>query len=284
MRSAADTVRCDGQTLGLVPTMGYLHEGHISLVRAARTENDRVVVSNFVNPAQFGPREDLDRYPRDLDRDRAICEREGADLLFTPSSTEMYPEGTAGQMVWVEPGVLAQRLCGASRPGHFRGVATVVAKLFNIVQPDRAYFGQKDAQQATIITRMARELAFRTSVRVLPTVREPDGLALSSRNVNLSPQERTQAVALSRALQAAQQAILEGERDAAAVEEIMRRVVAESAPQGRLDYAEVVDLHALQPVTRLDRDILLAIAVYFSRARLIDNTVLRFSDGRFRVP
>jgi len=242
------------------------------------------VVSNYVNPTQFGPGEDLDRYPRDLDRDRATCRREGVHTFFTPPSTEMYPDGISSQMVWVEPDLLARHLCGASRPGHFRGVATVVAKLFTITQPDRAYFGQKDAQQATIITRMAAELAFRTAVRVLPTVRETDGLALSSRNVNLSGEERAQATALVHALRKAEKAILGGEQTVGAVEGIMKRTVAEFAPLGRLDYAEIVDLHSLQPVTALDRDVLLAIAVYFSKARLIDNTILRFSDGRFRSP
>jgi pantoate--beta-alanine ligase len=192
----------------------------------------------------------------------------------------MYPNALSGQAVWVEPGELADDLCGASRPGHFRGVATVVAKLLNIVQPDRAYFGQKDGQQAVIITRMVEDLAFRSAVRVLPTVREPDGLALSSRNVYLTPEERRQATALCRALLAAREAILAGERETGAIESIMKRTVAERAPLGRLDYARVVDLSSLQPVPTLDHDALIALAVYFGKARLIDNTVLRYHEGR----
>ncbi|HLJ68976.1 MAG TPA: pantoate--beta-alanine ligase, partial [Chloroflexota bacterium] len=210
--------RAAERAVGLVPTLGYLHAGHAALMRQARAENDVVVASIFVNPTQFGPTEDFERYPRDLVRDRALAGAEGAAILFVPSVETMYPEGPENQRVWVDPGELARHLCGASRPTHFRGVATVVAKLFNMVSPDRAYFGAKDAQQAIIIRRMAGDLAFPVEVQVVPTVREPDGLALSSRNVYLSPAERAQAPALKHALDLARDRILAGERGALDIE------------------------------------------------------------------
>jgi pantoate--beta-alanine ligase len=276
LREATQTTRCQGRRIGLVPTMGALHEGHLSLVDAAREETDVVVMSVFVNPTQFGPSEDFERYPRDLARDRALAERRGVDILFTPDTATLYPDGTDRQTVWVEPGSLAVYLCGASRSGHFRAVATVVAKLFNLVQPDRAYFGQKDGQQAVIVSRMARELSFPVEVRVMPTVREQDGLALSSRNVYLSARERDQAVILWRALNLARGMIDRGERDAQAIERAMRDCIASDAPLGRLDYASVADLGTLQPISgHITGDVIVALAVYFGSTRLIDNMMVR---------
>jgi pantoate--beta-alanine ligase len=252
--------------------MGSLHEGHLSLIRAGRAENDLVVTSIFVNPTQFGPTEDYAQYPRNLDRDRELAEAAGTDILFAPSVSEMYPDGDRGQQVWVDPGPLAAHLCGASRPGHFRGVATVVAKLFAMLEPDRAYFGGKDAQQAAIVRQMARDLGFPVEVRVIPTVREADGLALSSRNVYLTERERAQAPALHRALDEAARSVAGGERDAEQVERGMREYIAREAPDASIDYASVVDAGTLQPLGGpIDRPVLLAVAAYFGRTRLIDN-------------
>lgn len=271
-RRAVRDAHCAGRSVGLVPTMGYLHEGHLSLIRVARRENDLVVVSIFVNPTQFGPSEDFERYPRDLDRDRDLAAAAGTDLLFTPSTDEMYPDGPGGQQVWVDPGLLAEHLCGASRPGHFRGVATVVAKLFAALEPDRAYFGEKDAQQVTIIRRMARDLGFPVDVRSLQTVREPDGLALSSRNVYLEKTERQHAPGLWKALQEAARRVEAGERDPGAVERLVRSRIEAVAPEARIDYVSVVDASTLQPVRGTIRGrVLIALAVYFGRTRLIDN-------------
>jgi pantoate--beta-alanine ligase len=256
--------------------MGYLHEGHLTLVDGARAENDVVVMSIFVNPTQFGPAEDYGRYPRNLERDRALAAERGVDVLFTPDVGTMYPNGPEAQRIWVDPGSMADTLCGASRPGHFRGVATVVAKLFATVEPDRAYFGQKDAQQAAIIRAMARDLAYPIEVRVVPTVREPDGLALSSRNVYLSPLERAEAVALIHALSAARDAIAAGEIDAGQIERLMCDTLAREAPHGRVDYVAVADPHTLQLVDGIIRaEVLLALAVYFGKTRLIDNVTAR---------
>jgi pantoate--beta-alanine ligase len=252
--------------------MGYLHEGHLSLVAAARRETDLVAVSIFVNPTQFGPSEDFERYPRDIVRDRDLAAAAGTDLLFVPSAAEMYPDGPEGQHIWVEPGSLAQYLCGASRPGHFRGVATVVAKLFAMLEPDRAYFGEKDFQQATIIRRMARDLGFPVEVRTVTTVREPSGLARSSRNVYLTDEEREQAAVLRQALLQAAKRIEGGERDPGAVEAAVRLRIASDAPTARVDYVSVVDAETLQPPAGpIDQDVLVALAVYFGGTRLIDN-------------
>ncbi|MBV9278505.1 MAG: pantoate--beta-alanine ligase [Chloroflexi bacterium] len=279
LSDAVRQARCAGRSVGLVPTMGYLHVGHLRLAARARAENDLVVMSVFVNPTQFGPNEDFERYPRDLERDRRLAAAAGVDLLFTPDLETIYPGGPEAQAVWVEPGPLAEHLCGASRPGHFRGVATVVAKLLNLVQPDRAYFGQKDAQQAIILTRMARDLAFPVEVRVVETVREPDGLALSSRNVYLSAAERAQAIVLHRALQLARSMVEAGERDAQVLEGGMRRCIAEAAPLARIDYVTVADLQTLRPVRgALTGDALIALAVYFGPTRLIDNEVVSLSS------
>ena len=281
LRDIVQRWRRENRSIGLVATMGYLHAGHLSLVEQARSENDRVVMSIFVNPTQFGPSEDFDRYPRDLKRDRRLGRQGGVDVLFTPTIETMYPGGAESQLVWVDPGPLAAHMCGASRPGHFRGVVTVVAKLFHMVQPDRAYFGQKDGQQALIITRLARDLSFPVDVRIVPTIREPDGLALSSRNVFLSPDERAQAVVLSRSLQLAREAVRAGERDAPRLEAMTRAFITENAPLARIDYVTVADLDTLQPIDGdVVGDALVAVAVFFGSTRLIDNLMVRrFEDG-----
>jgi pantoate--beta-alanine ligase len=247
--------------------MGALHEGHLSLIRAARAGSDVVVVSIFVNPTQFGPTEDLDRYPRDLERDRELCEEAGADLIFSPAPEEMYPKGYS---TWVEVEGLTDGLCGRSRPGHFRGVCTVVTKLFNICQPNQAYFGEKDAQQLAVITRMARNLDMRVRIVPCPTVREADGLAMSSRNVRLTGEQRAQAPVLHRALSAARDQVREGERDAAVLDRSMRSILAE-APLAELDYLAIVRADDLTPAAEVVGECLVALAVRFGDVRLIDN-------------
>lgn len=263
---------CGGAlSVGLVPTMGYLHEGHFSLVRRARAQNDLVVMSIFVNPTQFGAGEDLDRYPRDLARDLRLAGEAGVDVVFHPAPPEMYdPE----HCTWVDVEGLTQHLCGASRPGHFRGVATVVAKLFGLCRPERAYFGQKDAQQALLIRRMAADLDLGVDVVVCPIVRELDGLAMSSRNVYLTVEERAQAPTLYRALRQAEIAMAAGERDAVAVRAIVMGVLA-AAPLGRVDYVEVVTTADLQPVRMIAGEVLVAVAVWFGASRLIDNVMVK---------
>jgi pantoate--beta-alanine ligase len=255
-------------TWGFVPTMGYLHEGHLSLVRRARAENDRVAVSIFVNPTQFGPHEDYARYPRDLERDLRLLEPLGVDLVFIPSVEEMYPPGF---QTWVIVEEVSRPLEGASRPGHFRGVATVVAKLFNILQPDRAYFGQKDAQQTVVIRRMVQNIP--VEIVICPTVREPDGLAMSSRNTYLNPEERRAATVLFRALQAAKVRYEAGERDAERLREAMREVIR-AEPLARIDYVSVAHPETLQELERVEGPALLSLAVYIGTTRLIDNLML----------
>ena len=269
VRVALDAARARGETVALVPTMGALHEGHLSLIRAARAENDVVVVSIFVNPTQFGPKEDLQRYPRDLDRDRRLCGDAGADLVFSPAAEEMYPRGFS---TWVEVEGLTDGLCGRSRPGHFRGVCTVVTKLLSICSPERAYFGEKDAQQLAVITRMVRDLDLRVAVVPCPTVREADGLAMSSRNARLTGEERAQASTLYRSLGAAKDLVDAGERNPAALEDAMRAVLVE-ADLGEVEYAEIVRVDDLTPVTAIEGTCLIAVAVKFggSGTRLIDN-------------
>lgn len=259
-----------GHSVGFVPTMGYFHEGHLSLMRRARRECGRVVVSLFVNPLQFGPQEDFERYPRDLDRDAALAKEVGVDVLFVPEVAAMYPPGYA---TYVEVAGLTEPLCGRSRPGHFRGVTTVVAKLFNIVQPDVAYFGQKDYQQALIISRMSRDLFWPLQVVICPTVREADGLAASSRNVYLSEEERRQATCLFQALEAGKRAIAQGERRAREIERIMAEVIRQR-PLARIDYAEVRRAHDLGPVEEITGKVVLALAVWIGRTRLIDNALV----------
>ena len=256
-----------GFSVGLVPTMGYLHPGHISLIERARKENDMVVVSIFVNPIQFGPNEDLDKYPRDMAHDREVCEKAGAELIFAPEPSEMYP---SENLVFVDIKELGNGLCGAKRPGHFRGVCTVVSKLFNIVLPDRAYFGEKDAQQLAIIRRMVKDLNIGTEIVSCPIVREPDGLAMSSRNLYLSPEERKAALSLSRSLSAAKELMRKGEKDAVKIREaIVAGISAE--PLVKIDYAEIVDSADLSPVEKIEKPVLAAAAVYFGKTRLIDN-------------
>ena len=256
-----------GFSVGLVPTMGYLHPGHISLIERARKENDMVVVSIFVNPIQFGPNEDLDTYPRDMTHDREVCEKAGAELIFAPQPSEMYP---SENFAFVDIKELGDGLCGAKRPGHFRGVCTVVSKFFNIVLPNRAYFGEKDAQQLAIIRRMVKDLNIGTEIVSCPIVREADGLAMSSRNLYLSPEERKAALSISRSLNAAKELMRKGEKDAVKIREtIVAGISAE--PLARIDYAEIVDSADLSPVQRIEKPVLAAVAVYFGKTRLIDN-------------
>jgi pantoate--beta-alanine ligase len=267
VRAVLDEARARGARVGMVPTMGALHEGHLSLIRIARAENDMVVVSIFVNPAQFGPGEDLAKYPRDLERDRRVAEEAGANLIFNPSVAEMYPEGYS---TWVDVEGLTAGLCGRSRPGHFRGVCTVVSKLFAICRPDRAYFGEKDAQQLAVIKRMVRDLNTPVQIVPCPTVREADGLAMSSRNVRLTPEQRAQAPVLHRALELARELVRKGERDAATLDGAIRSVLVE-APLGVVDYVEIVDTADLTPISTIAGESLIAVAVRFGDVRLIDN-------------
>lgn len=271
MQQWALTQRRAGRRIGFVPTMGYLHEGHLSLVRLARERADLVVVSIFVNPTQFGPNEDFAHYPRDWGRDERLCRDAGVDVIFAPAADAMYAHDAS---LVVHETRLASGLCGASRPGHFDGVCTVVAKLFNLVQPDCAVFGEKDAQQLRIIRRMTRDLQFPVEIVSGPIVREADGLAMSSRNARLTPEERTEALCLRRALDAVERAFAGGERDADALRKLARNII-EQAPRARVDYVEVVDDESLDPVVLIERPALCALAVLFPSARLIDNTVLR---------
>ncbi len=256
--------------MGLVPTMGYLHAGHLSLVEAARRDETFVVVSIFVNPTQFGPHEDYERYPRDTAGDLQRCEEAGVELVFMPAVTDMYPPDAT---TTVHVAGLTETLCGPCRPGHFDGVATVVTKLLNIVQPDRAYFGRKDAQQLAVIRRMTRDLNLPVEIVGCPLIREPDGLAMSSRNAMLSADERQRALSLYRSLCQARERIQSGERNAAAVIEQMRRIVAAADP-ARSDYISVVDPDTMQPVERIERPVLVALAVCFGSTRLIDNMLV----------
>jgi len=261
----------DGRTVGLVPTMGYLHEGHLSLVRAAKRATQAVVVSLFVNPTQFGPNEDFARYPRDLARDAALLEREDVDVLFQPEAKDMYLDGAA---TFVEVHGLQDKLCGKSRPGHFRGVCTVVLKLFEIVRPTVAVFGQKDAQQAIIVRRMTRDLNLGVAIDVQAIVREPDGLAMSSRNAYLNPAERRAALVLSRSLAEAERSIAAGERRAGIIAAGIKDLVGRE-PLARIDYVEIVEPVNLDTVSEVTSGTLIALAVYFSKTRLIDNTIVR---------
>jgi pantoate--beta-alanine ligase len=270
LRQAVAVARQAGQTIGLVPTMGALHRGHLSLVEAARAENGFVVVSIFVNPTQFGPNEDFSRYPRPLQADLDLCAQTGVDLVFAPEPEVLYPPG---YRTFVEVTGFQDVLCGASRPGHFRGVATIVLKLFNLVQPDRAYFGQKDGQQVRVIQQLVRDLNVPVEVRVGPTVREPDGLALSSRNGYLDAEQRRHATALYRALCEVRALVERGERDAS----ILRQVLVDritATPGAVLDYAAVVNADTLEPTARLEGPTLVALAVKFGTTRLIDNLIV----------
>jgi len=257
-----------GREVGFVPTMGYLHKGHLSLVRRARSENDVVVVSIFVNPTQFGPNEDYERYPRDEERDRKLLEEEGADYLFIPSVSEMYPEGYS---TFVEVLGLTEGLCGAKRPGHFRGVATVVTKLLNIVFPTRAYFGEKDYQQLQVIKRLVRDLNIPVEVVGCPIVREEDGLAMSSRNTYLSPEERESALSLYKGLKLAEELFESGERNPEVIKKRVEEFILSHPKVEKIDYVEIVDPENLKPVKEVREGDVIALAVFVGKTRLIDN-------------
>ena len=269
VRAQVKEWRAAGLSVGLVPTMGYLHEGHKSLIDRAVKENDRVVVSVFVNPMQFGPTEDLASYPRDLNRDAALCEAAGADLIFNPEPENMYASDFSS---FIDMSTLTKGLCGKSRPIHFRGVCTVVGKLFNIVQPDKAYFGQKDAQQLAVIRHMVNDLNFNLEIVGCPIIREEDGLAKSSRNTYLSPEERQAALILSKSLERGRELIEAGERDAETIKQAITDLI-QTEPLARIDYVELVDWNTLEPVERIEGPVLNAIAVYIGKTRLIDNHI-----------
>lgn len=262
--------RKEGLSVGLVPTMGYLHEGHKSLIDRAVAENDRVVVSVFVNPMQFGPTEDLESYPRDMERDATLCESAGASLIFHPQPEEMYSEDFSS---YLDMNTLTGGLCGKSRPIHFRGVCTVVSKLFNIVTPDRAYFGQKDAQQLAVIRHMVNDLSYGIEIVGCPIIREEDGLAKSSRNTYLSTTEREAALVLSRSLGEGKALLESGEKDAQKVKQVITEKI-QSEPLAKIDYVEIVDWNTLEPVEKVEGKILTAIAVYIGKTRLIDNFIM----------
>ena len=262
--------------VGFVPTMGYLHEGHLALVRAARQQNTHVVVSIFVNPTQFGPDEDFERYPRDEERDLALLRDERVDAVFMPSVEEMYPPGAS---TFIDVEGVTEMLEGAHRPGHFRGVATVVAKLFNIVQPRRAYFGRKDAQQLVVVRKLIRDLHREIEIVAVPIVREPDGLAMSSRNAYLSPAERAAALVLSRALRRADELLASGERDAERLRAAMRELIAQE-PLAQVDYVSVADPDTLRDLDRIERSALASLAVRIGKTRLIDNVTLGEDPSR----
>lgn len=269
VRDIVKAWRREGLTVGLVPTMGYLHEGHQSLIARSVAENDRTVVSVFVNPIQFGPTEDLEAYPRDLERDKALVERTGGDLVFNPEPQEMYPSHFT---TFVDTTETTELLCGARRAGHFRGVCTVVTKLLNIVKPDRAYFGQKDAQQLATVRRMVRDLDMDVEIVPCPIIREEDGLAKSSRNTYLNAEERRAALILSKSLRLGRDAVERGERDAKKVATVIYDNLL-TEPLAKVDYVEVVDLENVQRVDKIDGETLVAIAVYIGKTRLIDNFI-----------
>ncbi|EEG77257.1 pantoate--beta-alanine ligase [Dethiobacter alkaliphilus] len=273
LRRHVKQARESGKTVGFVPTMGYLHPGHLSLLHKAREKNDLIILSIFVNPLQFGAGEDYEEYPRDLEADAAQAKEAGCDLIFAPTVKEMYPQGYA---TFVDVERLTDSLCGASRPGHFRGVTTVVTKLFNIVTPDRAYFGQKDAQQALVLRKMARDLNMDLQVLIMPTIREKDGLAMSSRNTYLSPEERTQATVLSRSLFQAEEKIKNGERDTNKITEFITQTI-QSEPLANIDYVAIVDTDEIKPTETINGQTLIALAVRFGKTRLIDNIIVEVS-------
>ena len=270
MQSLSQRIREEGKTISFVPTMGYLHQGHLSLIRQARKDGQVLIVSIFVNPTQFGAGEDYSRYPRDLERDKKLAEQEGVDILFVPSSKEMYPQG---YHTFIEVEKLSAPLCGRSRPGHFRGVVTIVAKLFNIVSPHIAYFGQKDAQQALLIKRVVNDLNMDIEIKVLPIVREKDGLALSSRNEYLNPEERRAALVLYKSLQEAQRRLDSGERDSRKIIQRMEEIIKREK-LARIDYVSIVDGETLEDRGRIGGKTLIALAVWIGKTRLIDNLAL----------
>ncbi len=277
VRNEVKEWRKQGLTVGLVPTMGFLHEGHKSLIDRAVAENDRVVVSDFVNPTQFGVGEDLESYPRDIERDAALCESAGADVIFYPEAEEMYKDG-ACTMVDMIGTTLTTELCGKTRPIHFRGVCTVVAKLFNIVAPDRAYFGQKDAQQLAVIKRMVRDLNFDIQIVGCPIIREKDGLAKSSRNTYLNAEEREAALVLSQAVNIGETLAANGEKNAAKIVETMTEHI-EKEPLAKIDYVKAVDAQTIEPVDEIKGSVLVAMAVYVGKTRLIDNFIYEDNTG-----
>lgn len=270
MRQKALAWKKEGKTISFVPTMGFIHEGHLSLIRIARSKGDILVVSIFVNPTQFGPSEDFDSYPRDLDHDLALCEKEEVDIVFVPISSDIYP---AGYSTYIEEMELSRELCGASRPGHFRGVTTIVAKLFNIIQPDIAIFGRKDYQQSRVIMKMVKDLNIPIRIETGPIVREEDGLAMSSRNNNLDREQRKSALCLRRALLQAEEMIRTGERDVKIVRSKIKEII-EREPFARIDYIEIRDSETLQPRDRIGEGTLIALAVFIGSTRLIDNLVM----------
>lgn len=269
VRAEVKEWRKAGLSVGLVPTMGYLHEGHKSLIDRAVKENDKVVVSVFVNPMQFGPTEDLTSYPRDLQRDAALCENAGAALIFNPEPENMYSDDFSS---FIDMNTLTKGLCGKTRPIHFRGVCTVVGKLFNIVQPDKAYFGQKDAQQLAVIRHMVNDLNFNLEIVGCPIIREADGLAKSSRNTYLNPEERQAALILSKSLERGRELIEAGEKDTAVIKKAITDMI-ETEPLAKIDYVEIVDWNTLEPVDTIEGPVLNAIAVYIGKTRLIDNHI-----------
>ena len=276
MHTMVKILKKEGKSIGFVPTMGYLHDGHMSLMKAARSHTDTVVLSIFVNPLQFAPSEDFDKYPRDLPRDEDMARRAGVDIIFYPKKEEMYPEGYC---TYVEVNGLTEGLCGASRPGHFKGVTTVVAKLFSIVRPDMAYFGQKDAQQAIVLKRMVDDLNMGIDVKILPIVREKDGLAMSSRNVYLLAQERKDAVVLYESLKKAEEAVKQGERDPKAIVKAVSEMIRKK-PSARIDYIAVVDTKNLRELKTISGEALVALAVFIGSTRLIDNIILTLNEVR----
>lgn len=274
MQQLAEELRISGKRIAFVPTMGYLHEGHLSLVRIARKLGDVVVVSIFVNPTQFGPNEDFEKYPRDIERDEGLCREEGVDVIFYPSVEEMYQHP---HLTYVTVEQLSGVMCGISRPTHFRGVTTVVSKLFNIVKPHIAVFGQKDFQQALIIRKMVQDLNFDVEIVTAPIIREEDGLAMSSRNAYLNPEERQQATVLYQSLQLAQELIKSGQRNAATVRSEMESLIS-SRPLAKIDYIAIVDADTLQPVEEIKNNTLIALAVKIGQTRLIDNTLVSIEE------
>jgi pantoate--beta-alanine ligase len=271
MKSLINKLKAQGKQIGFVPTMGFLHEGHLSLVRESVKKTDKTVVSIFVNPTQFSPSEDFEQYPRDQERDSGLLEKEDVDYLFIPDEKDIYPTGFN---TYVEVVDLQKVLCGVSRPHFFRGVCTVVLKLFNIVDPDLSFFGQKDAQQAIILKRMVLDLNMDVKIEVLPIIRDEDGLALSSRNYYLSPEQRKAALSLSKSLQAARGRINEGEKDSKKLIHRIKEIIR-AEPLAKIDYVEIVDMEKLDPLDRIDRDCLIALAVFIDKVRLIDNTIIR---------
>ncbi len=278
LQQALDRARSQGRTVGFVPTMGYFHEGHLDLMRRAKKENDICVVSIYVNPTQFGPKEDLAKYPRDFKRDSSLAKKENVDIIFLPSDNAIYPQG---YLTCIDVGKITEVLCGTFRPGHFKGVATVVAKLLNMVQPDVMYLGQKDAQQVAVLQAMVRDLDFRSKITVVPTRRETDGLAMSSRNVYLAPKDRKEAVVLYQALAEAGGRIRAGERSVYSVLHGIRSRIAKGS-SGRVQYVACVDLKTLENVKKIEGDVLIATAVFFGKTRLIDNVIIRFRKKQIK--